>query len=138
MAAKLIATCFLLALAGALVRAEDDCTCDPRTEEDSRALWDFLKKLSGNDLADAEDQEMRAVLPGVLSPLLECNCLEKNRRKRKITPEVEEVEKVDVEIPASAERDPIREKKSIHFKTTRCAKGFVWIGVMCVREEYLE
>lgn len=137
MAAKVIATCFLLALAAAAVSAEDDCTCDPQTEEDSRALWDFLKKLSGNDLADADEQEMRAVLPGVLSPLLECNCLEKNRRKRKITPEVEE-EKVELEVPASAEPDPIREKKSIHIKTTRCAKGFVWIGIMCVPEEYLD
>uniref|UniRef100_A0A2A4KAE9 Uncharacterized protein n=1 Tax=Heliothis virescens TaxID=7102 RepID=A0A2A4KAE9_HELVI len=130
MASKLICFLALLALA-ALASAENDCNCDPPTELENSALWNFFTKLSKEvDPEDKNNQDLHAVLPGELSPLLECNCLEKNRKKRRIMPEsAEEARENNVEEEDEGSLDGLRSPK--------CPQGYVWYGILCVNEKYV-
>ncbi|KAH9645016.1 hypothetical protein HF086_003346 [Spodoptera exigua] len=139
MASKIIYLAFIAAAVSAVIA--DDCTCDPPSDLEASGLWEFFKKLSSDrSESDTEDKNLLAVLPGELSPLLDCNCLEKNRRKRKVLPEVtDEVpdtpETAETpQIPETQVSDSEDESLLIGVRSPKCPQGYVWFGILCVDE----
>ncbi|PZC73028.1 hypothetical protein B5X24_HaOG210167 [Helicoverpa armigera] len=131
MAAKLFCLFALLAVA-AVASADNDCNCEPLSELENSALWEFFTKLSKEaDPNDKTNQDLHAVLPGELSPLLDCNCLEKNRKKRRILPESAEEAKEIADFLDEAD------DSLVGLRTPKCPQGRVWMGIMCVDEKYV-
>ena len=128
MAAKIF---LVLAIFAAVAYAADtDCKCDPPSDLENSALWNFLKKLSEEepDRNDLQQDRLDAVLPAVLSPLLECNCLQdKARRKRKVMPEVSSEESY-----SNVSEESVPERGD-----PKCPQGYVWLGILCAREEFI-
>lgn len=127
MSAKVL---LILAVFAAVAYAADmDCPCDPDNEIENSALWSFLKKLSEEE-PDVEDQDQRldAVLPAVLSPLLECNCLQdKTRRKRKVLSSPESTESYEDSNYSDEDLPPYESRKD-----PKCAVGYYRYGFLCV------
>lgn len=138
MASKYLFLAVVATVAVSLVRA-DDCDCKDRGE--SKELWDYFSKLSRDiDNLDEEEKNLHSVLPGLLSPLFECNCLDKARRKRQISPEeYASIESHSDSDEAKLERvRSLRQRKSIRFGSRTCPKGFAKVGYLCIKEEYLD
>lgn len=137
MAAKYIIFAFIAAAVSAVIA--DDCTCDPPSDLEASGLWEFFKKLSSErGESDTEDKNLLAVLPGELSPLLDCNCLEKNRRKRKVLPEVTDelpqTPETQENLDTPAVSDSEGELLPIGERSPKCPQGYVWFGILCVDE----
>lgn len=131
MAAKFIIFAFIVAAVGAEIA--DECLCDPPSELETKGLWQFFKQLS-TEVSDTEDKNVLAVLPGELSPLLDCNCVEKNRKKRKILPEVTDEAPETPEPLDTPVADPGFESVPIGERSPKCPQGYVWFGILCVDE----
>lgn len=121
MAAKVF---LLLALLAAVAYATNDCNCEGPTDEEATQVWEFFKTMSAQQ-EDPNNEYLNAVLPGELSPLIDCDCDKtERRRKRKILPEVSE-EDVDY---SDESIGGIR-------KTPKCPHGYAWFGILCVDEK---
>lgn len=121
---------FVLNAAASAAPAPNDiqCPCELAVK-DRENLWGFLKKIS-LDVPD-ENKEFYSALPGQLSPTLDCDCEEYNRKKRKV---VEVPEVIDDEINQTGAEET-REKKSLYFinhGVGSCPENTVAIHGLCV------
>ncbi|KAJ0171176.1 hypothetical protein K1T71_013375 [Dendrolimus kikuchii] len=111
--------------------ADEECNCENMIAPDEK-IWKYLKELSVD--VPEEDRMVYAVLPGILSPLVGCECDENNREKRKVDPS----EAPDV--PESPESDYIESKiepivPNVHSRN--CPRGHRRFGFICVPEQDL-
>lgn len=119
MAAKIILLVIL-----AVAYAQEKCRCDERQilkEVDD--TFKFLKTVSTNS-----DTLNYPIVPGLLSPLVSCDCEGNNRKKRKIFPDTHEKEIVHPTTKRYEEHAGIRNK---------CPVGFRRVGFMCLNADLL-
>lgn len=133
----------LLFVAFAAVYATDTndlCPCNDMELKDVPLLWNLMKQLSV-DVPD-DEKSIYTVLPGELSPLIDCNCGENSRKKRKAvqTPENVPVSSENVK-ETEAVLHPlnfVKETKSRRVVDITCPLGMRRFGVTCVEEEYFD
>ncbi|XP_075987110.1 uncharacterized protein LOC142983851 [Anticarsia gemmatalis] len=107
---------------GIAYAAAEDCECYNKV--DREATWEYLTSLS-QQMDSASDKEAYSVLPSVLSPLAGCECHKISERT--ILPEVEE----KPQVPVVDYRPPQASRPN-----TRCPRGQVLVGLLCVPEDY--
>lgn len=129
----------LLTFVTAVIGADINCDCN---SDANKELWEYLAEIS-QDFADLteEEKEMYSVIPGFLSPLLDCNCLS-DRKKRSIATKVVPVEALSTSLDAEKKEihptRPTRLGHKIRYQTRSCPVGYVRIVYWCVPEEKIE
>lgn len=119
---------FFLTIAYTEAQSNDVCPCESEVyHEGKKMLNTLLEKLSTK--VSEEDKIVYSVYPGLLNEF-ECNCDEKQRKKRKTL--LEQPEELDIEQSNPQPEEAVVVKRAMHETDRRCAKGSVRFGFTCI------